>query len=482
MTKIIGRETEIQLLEDALMSPQAELIAIYGRRRVGKTYLVRTVYEKHLSFEISGIKDASLEEQLENFSETLTSTLQLDLSLAAPSSWLKAFRMLIRFLEKRPVSDGKKVIFFDEFPWFDTPKSKFLAAFDHFWNSWASRRPDLIVVICGSAASWMIQNIVRNKGGLHNRLTQRIRLQPFNLYETERFLLSKHIHLDRYSIVQLYMAVGGIPQYLNGVKPGESVAQTLDRLYFTKDGWLRDEHQHLYAALFENAEKHIAVIQALAEKSSGMTRSEILSACDISSGGTATKILEELIESGFLLDYIPFGKTSNEVVYKLGDEFSHFYHKFMVRSKASGPGTWLTQATGASYLSWCGYAFENLCLKHVPQIKEALGISGVYTEESIWRHIAKTPDDEGAQIDLLLDRRDNCINLIEIKFFSDIFSIDKNTASALRTKRRIFIEKTGTRKSVFFTLVSTFGAKPNEHYLGIVQNQVTMDALFKERR
>lgn len=479
MSLLIGRKSEIEILNDALSTPQSELIAVYGRRRVGKTHLIHTVYSSQMVFELSGIKNATLAEQLENFSETLSLRVHSDLSLAIPRSWLQAFRMLIHFLEHQPETEQKQVIFFDEFPWFDTPKSKFLSAFDHFWNSWAARRNNIVVVICGSAASWMIQNIVRNKGGLHNRLTQRIRLMPFNLYETEQFLNSKHIHLDRYSILQLYMAIGGIPQYLNGIRPGDSVAQSIDRLYFTHDGWLSDEHRNLYAALFDNAEKHTCIIRVLAEKPSGLTRSEILAACNIPSGGGATKTIEELVESGFILEYIPFNKTSKDAIFKLSDEYSHFYYKFIEGSKAIGAGAWLSRASGASWLSWSGFAFENLCLKHVSQIKKSLGISGVYTEQSPWRYISKDPDEDGTQIDLLLDRKDNCINLVEIKFASDTFTIDKNYAAALRTKRRIFVEKTGTRKSVFFTLLTTFGAKKNEHYLGIIQNQVTMDALFE---
>lgn len=480
MQKLIGRLPEIRTLNEALASTQAELIAIYGRRRVGKTHLIHSVYEANMAFEISGIKGVPLAAQLENFSETLSAYTSPDASLSIPRSWLQAFRMLTSFLEQLPDSGQKKVVFFDEFPWFDTPKSGFLAAFDHFWNSWASRRDNLVVVICGSAASWMIQNVVRNKGGLYNRITQRIRLMPFNLSETEQFFQSKNIHLDRYSILQLYMAIGGIPQYLNGVRSGDSVAQTIDRLFFTTDGWLSEEHRHLYAALFDNAEKHIAVVRALAQKPSGLTRTEILGACDMPSGGGASRTIDELIESGFILEYIPFNKTTKDALFRLCDEYSHFYYKFIEDRKAQGPGTWLTQALGASYLSWCGYAFENLCLKHVPQIKKALGISGVYTEQSTWRYVAKTPDDDGAQIDLLLDRKDNCINLIEIKFSGDVFTVDKDYAATLRTKRRVFMEKTATRKSVFFTLLSTFGAKTNEHYLGTIQNQLMMEALFEQ--
>jgi uncharacterized protein len=477
--ELIGREPEILSLNEATTSPRAELIAVYGRRRVGKTFLIRTVYEQNIVFELTGLKDANLTAQLENFSDTLADTFKPPIPLERPTKWMQAFRQLIHFIEA-DIREEKKVIFLDEFPWLDTPKSGFLQAFDHFWNNWASRKSNLIVVICGSAASWMIHNIVRNKGGLHNRLTRRIRLSPFNLYETERFLKKQGVVLERYQILELYMALGGIPQYLMDVKPGESPMQTIDRLCFTNEGWLRHEFQDLYPALFDNAEKHLEVVRALGEKPYGMTRTDIMDACSTTTGGTITNVLNELLQSGFISDYVPFGKTSRDVIYKLSDEYSLFYLKFIENSKSMGSGTWLSKSTSASYTVWCGFAFEHICLKHIPQIKKALGIAAVYTEHSIWRYKPKASEETGgAQIDLLFDRNDRCINLIEIKFSVKGFTIDKKYAEELRHKRWIFMEKTQTKKSVFLTMMTTFGVKTNEHYLSAVQNQIMMPALFE---
>ena len=477
MEQIIGRETEIQVLKDALASQQAELIAVYGRRRVGKTYLIRSVYERKILFEFTGLKDADLPQQIENFTLTLATAFKIEQPLTRPENWLQAFRLLINHWEaKRPRT--KKVIFLDELPWLDTPKSGFLAAFDHFWNNWASRQKNLVVVICGSAASWMIQNIVRNKGGLHNRITQRLRLQPFNLYETALYLKSKRVNLDPYSILQLYMVTGGIPQYLKDIKTGESALQAIDRLCFSDDGGLRDEFKYLYAALFDNPDRHICVVKALAEKPSGMTRTEIMSSCEFSSGGSFSKLIHELLESGFIAQYIPFGKTTNELIYKLCDEYSLFYLKFIENSKSTGKGSWLKKSTGQSWTSWSGFAFENICLRHIPQIKKALGISGIYTEQSVWRYAANK-EETGAQIDLLIDRQDNCINLCEIKFYNTEFIIDKKYADELENKRTVFLQKCQPKKSVFITLLTTFGAKENEQYWRVAQNQLKMSVLFE---
>lgn len=475
--KIIGRQSEINLLTEVLTSPDPELIALYGRRRVGKTYLIRNIYEKQIVFELTGLNKANLAQQLENFNDALIEKFQLPVETARPRTWIQAFRMLIHLLEKKP-TDVKQVIFLDEFPWLDTPKSNFLAAFDHFWNSWASKHAHLVVVICGSAASWMIQNVVRNKGGLHNRITRRMRLMPFNLHETELFLQNKHINIDRYQILQLYMVTGGIPHYLKNIRSGESTTQIIDRLCFTNDGFLIDEFKSLYEALFEQADKHIAIIKMLANKPSGMTRNELMTACQLSTGGSLTKLLDELSESGFIMGYIPFQKTSKDMIYKLCDEYTLFYLKFIDDSKSTGAGTWMSKFTSQSWKSWSGLAFEQICMKHLPQIKKALGISGIYTEQSVWRYASKDGD-KGVQIDLLIDRQDSCINICEMKFSTTPFVIDKKYADSLQSKRNVFLEKTATKKTIFMTMLTTFGVKNNEHYLNNVQNQLMMPILFE---
>ncbi len=478
MENMIGREAEKKILKEALSSRSAELIAIYGRRRVGKTYLIRTVYEKELILELTGLNNAAFSEQLENFNLTLIRTFGLPMTGVNPQTWLQAFHILIQVLETK-LGDTKKVFFLDEMPWFDTHKSGFLSAFDHFWNTWASKQNNLVVVICGSAASWMIQNVVRNRGGLHNRITRRIRLMPFNLYESELFLKNQFVHLDRYQLLQLYMVAGGIPHYLKDIRRGESVTQAIDRMCFTNDGLLSNEFKDLYAALFGTSEKHEAVVKALANKPNGLTRNEIIEACQLNSGGTVTKLLNELLESGFISEHYPYNK-SRDSIYWLSDEFSLFYLKFMEGSKASGEGTWQSKTTSSSWKSWSGLAFENIALKHIAQIKKALGISGVYSEQSAWRYVAKEATEKGVQIDLIIDRQDNCINLCEMKFSLTEFTIDKKYADELNLKRRIFLAKTGTKKTAFITMLTTFGVKENGHYLSTVQNQLIMDVLFEK--
>ncbi len=476
MADLIGRVEEQALLARNENSGQAELVVVYGRRRVGKTYLVRAVFEKQMAFELSGIHNASLSHQLENF-RTALSEVSGKLPLAKPGSWIEAFSMLTNYLTPL-VKKQRRVVFIDEFPWLSTPRSGFIQAFENFWNTWASRQKNLIIVICGSAAAWMIQKVINNKGGLHNRVTRRIRLLPFTLSETKAFFSERKINLDQYQVLQIYMVIGGIPQYLKEVEKGESAMQAIDRICFTKDGLLHQEFKNLFLSLFDDATYHMAVIRVLANKSHGLTRTEIIKACKLTSGGGTTKILDELTESGFITPYIPFDRAAKDSIYKLTDEYSHFYVKFMEGNRINGAGSWIKFSAGTSWKSWSGNAFESVCMKHILQIKKALGIQGVHTETSTWRYHPKKGE-QGAQIDLLIDRQDKCINICEMKFSTTAYEITKSYAKELENKQRVLREKTGTRKTLFLTMVTTYGVKNADSIPGLIQNEVTMEALFR---
>ena len=474
---LIGRSKEQEVLLKALHSRNPEMVAVIGRRRVGKTFLIRSVYAGQMAFEISGIQDATLREQLKNFKYQLQNTFGTVAPAEKPASWLDAFQQLITCLEPK-IGPEKLVVFFDELPWLATRRSDFLKGLSFFWNSWASQK-NIVVVICGSSASWMIQKVVEHRGGLHNRLTKRIHLLPFNLCETEAFLKSLNLKFDRYQIVQLYMAMGGIPHYLNEIEGGLSAAQNIERICFSPSGLLNNEFSRLYPALFDNADHHIAVIKALAEKWQGLTRTEIIAQSKLADGGGLTRCLDELIASGFISSYFPFGKKKKEMLYRLTDEYSLFYLQFIENKAYKGTDVWQELSQTQHYKSWSGYAFESLCLKHIPQIKKALGISGVYTETSSF-YQKGTEQNPGVQIELLIDRKDNVINVFELKFYTGLLSINKAYAENLREKMTIFRELTQTRKQLFLNLLTTFGLKPNEHSIGLIDKDLTMEVLFQE--
>ncbi|MFI5124796.1 MAG: ATP-binding protein [Chitinophagales bacterium] len=471
--EIIGRENETQILGKLLQSRRAELLAIYGRRRVGKTYLIKTYYKEHLAFSCSGQYNGKTREQLINFTEQLNAYFPGQKRMLAAATWQEAFGFLRAGIDS--IGHGrKKVIFFDELPWLDSHKSGFVSSFSYFWNAYAEERNDLLFVICGSAASWIIDKIVNNKGGLHNRITQRIRLLPFTLLETEQYLAHKNIKLERYQLLQLYMVMGGVPAYLDAIERGKSAAQNIEKMCFSKDGVLTGEFENLYAALFNRPEKHIQVIEALAKKNKGLTRAEILKTGKLLTGGGITSVLNELTESGFIERLNMFGNVQKESVYHLTDEYSLFYFKFMQHQERA---QWLLKQTTPSYTSWCGYAFENISLKHIAQIKRALQIGAVQTTESSWS-LAGNKERDGAQIDLLIDRADQTITFCEIKFSTKPFVIDKKYAAELRHKVDVFRRQTNTRKALLLTFITTYGIAGNEYKEQLADGEITMEALF----
>ncbi len=467
MPKLIGRVHETALLKDALHNNKSELIAIYGRRRIGKTFLIREFFASQIIFEVTGLYKGNMKDQLANFTKELARKTK---KKTAPANWLEAFGLLEQYLSKLQ-SARKKVIFIDEFPWMATAKSKFLMAFENFWNRYCTTRNDLIVVICGSAASYMIQKIIKNKGGLHNRITQQIRLLPFNLHETRLFLKSRGISYTPYDIIQLYMAMGGIPHYLEKLQKGKSVAQNIDRLCFGKDGVLKTEFTQLYASLFDDSDKHLAIIKTLADSNKGITRQELIDRSKISSGGDFSLKLEELTESGFVSEYVYYGNKKQLTLYRLSDEYSKFYIKFIRNHKNSGAGTWQRLHKSAGYNAWAGFSFETLCLKHIEQIKRSLRIDAIFSTNSSWFN-------KQAQVDLLIDRDDNIMNLCEMKFYNAPFTINKQYYGNLKNKITALQQETGTRKNIFLTMVTAFGITENVYSKELVQNTITIDDLF----
>lgn len=473
-TAFIGRKEEKEILQEALHSLEAEMVAVIGRRRVGKTFMVKTVYAKDMAFDITGIQNGELQDQLRIFRDQLMEYLKSEIIIPIPKDWFEAFRLLQDYLQTLP-KDKKQVVFFDELPWLATHKSKFLQAFGYFWNSWAWQQ-NLVVVICGSAASWMIRKVVNNTGGLYNRITKRIYLQPFTLSETEEYLNAKHLKFNRYQIVQLYMALGGIPHYLKEIKKGKSAVQNINDICFSRNGLLRDEFKRLYPSLFPNADKHFKIIRALANKQEGLTRPEIVKQTQFADGGGLTTILDELSHSGFITPYRTFRKKKGKI-YRLTDEYSLFYLKFIEHNALEGQDIWQHLSQTQSYKSWTGYAFENICLKHVPNIKKALGISGIYSLSSSF-YRKGTSTEKGIQVDLLIDRNDHVINLFEIKFYNKEFIMTKTYADSLRKKMWRFEEITKTKKQIFWVFISSFGLKKNEHSLDIIHQSLTLDDLF----
>ncbi len=477
---MVGREEEIREMNERYDSGRPEFIAVYGRRRVGKTYLINEVLKDRITFRHSGLSPVDeqnhkngLKEQLRHF--YLSLQLQGMKKSKCPTSWLEAFFMLERHLQS--IDDGsRQVVFLDELPWMDTPRSGFITALEAFWNGWAYHRDNMMLVVCGSATSWMTDKLINNYGGLYGRLTSRMKLAPFTLGECERFFQSKGITLSRYDIAQAYMVVGGIPYYLDYMRKGLSLAQNIDRLFFAEGAKLRDEYDRLFASVFSNPEQMKSIVQLLGTRHSGFTRQEILSKTGLDDGGAVTKLLKSLEVSDFIKSYVPFGKGKRDLHYKLTDPFCLFHLKFVQGQTETDPDFWMHNVASQTVSVWRGIAFEELCFSHIGQIKKALDILGVSSRQSAFV-VKGDGETEGMQIDLIIDRKDNVLNLCEMKFVGSVFEVDNDYEKKLRHRLQWMLDHINRKQSLQMTLVTTFGLKYGYHS-GAFQQVVTLDQLF----
>ncbi len=475
---IIGRKREQKLLEKAYRSNEAEFIALYGRRRVGKTYLIREFFtnKKCHFFHATGLQNGDLKIQLKKFSEALSLTFFNNAPLETPKSWGDAFALLqAQLLQAR----GKVVIFLDELPWLATRKSGLLQELDYYWNRhWVGMR-NVILVVCGSSASWLIKKIIYAKGGLHNRTTAQIKLLPFSLGETDAYLKSRKIKLNHKHVLSLYMAVGGIPYYLRYVDHGFSADQNIQHIIFDNEAPLRDEFTKLFDSLFENADAYKELVTLIAHQKEGLTRVELNSLSKASqSGGRLSERLDDLISAGFIEEYIPWGRTTGSY-YKLIDEYCLFHLHWVAshKGKKFAQEYWLDQSQRPAYYAWSGYAFEAVCMKHIDEIVRALKIRASSTIGS-WRTSGRKTSEQGAQIDLVIDRSDNAITLGEIKYTQQPFAIDKQYAQKLRATIALFKQKTKTTKQIFLAMISANGLKKTLYSEELVTSLVTLADLF----
>lgn len=480
METIIGRTREIKELNDLYSSRRPQFVAIYGRRRVGKTFLVDEALNGKITFRHAGLspigeddKKNMLKEQLLNFQFSL---MRQGLKKAnAPKSWLEAFFMLETLLEDK--DDGsRQVVFLDELPWMDTPRSGFVTALEAFWNGWGCHRHNFMLVVCGSATSWMQDKLVNNHGGLYDRLTYEIKLSPFTLLECERFFQSMDVRLSRYDIAQAYMAIGGIPYYLGYFQRGLSLSQNIDNLFFSEDAKLSREYERLFSSVFTRPEDEKKIVRFLSSRLYGYQREDISRGTELANNGNLTKMLEALVASDFVRKYIPFGFKKNETHYKLVDPFCLFFIRFVLGAKERDSQFWLHNENMPSVTSWRGVAFEQLCFSHIAQIKKTLGIEGIASSQSAWA-VRGNDGQDGGQMDMLINRADHVVNMCEMKFYSGDFSVDKSYYRKLQDRQRMLAAQLSKKATIHQTLVTTYGLAYNE-YSGIFQNTVVLDDLF----
>ena len=473
MDKLIGRKLEQAKLQACMESERSEFVVVYGRRRIGKTFLVRRFFKDNYAFSFVGKHEMRREQQLAEFAKEL---MCYSHSTFVPQlkNWTKAFDALQRLLETYNIP-GKKVVFFDEMPWMDTPKSDFVSALENFWNGWANMRDDIVLVACGSATSWMVDKLLHNQGGLFNRITQKIYLRPFKLSEMEQYLDEKHFGWNRYQIAQCYMILGGIPFYLTLLNPKLSLLSNIDELFFADaHAMLRTEYNELYSTLFKRPDNYLAVIRMLTERKEGFTRKEISEKTKLG-GAALSKILSDLEQCDFIFSYARYGNAKNNAIYRIKDFYTLFYYKYVNGIDTKDSLRWTHLSSTPQVSSWQGFSFELLCLLHLDEIKKALGIDRILNDASAWR--SRQPE-QNTQIDLVIERADHNINLCEMKFSSGMYAIDKGYEQKLRERMSIFLAETMTRCSTRITMVTTYGVLQNKHS-GIVNDEVLLDDLFE---
>lgn len=484
---LIGREKEQKRLLQVVSEEDSMFVALYGRRRVGKTYLVRETFNNTFTFYHTGLAKSPMKKQLAAWRLSLR---EYGLKKATlPHTWLDAFEALKEII--RQSDEPKKIIFIDELPWMDTQRSGFIPALEHFWNGWASARKDVVLIVCGSATSWIIKKILKNKGGLHNRVNTKIHLQPFSLNECECYATHRKLGMNRRQLMEAYMIMGGIPFYWSKLERNLSLAQNIDNLFFNPDGELHDEFDELYASLFKNPEPYITVVHTLGTKRIGMTRDELIDEAGLQDNGRLTEILKDLEACGFIRRYTNFALKTKNAVFQLIDSYTLFYYRFIQFNTGADECFWSRQSGSNIYYNWCGLAFERVCLLHVAQIRKALSIFGTISRVCSWYlpALPKKQDDQtkpsnapkpkGAQIDLLIDREDGVIDLCEMKYTKQPYEVTYDDEQKVQNRRDRLKAETGTDKSIHLILVSASGVKPNG-YSDEFQDIITADALFKE--
>ena len=473
MRMLIARKKERGLLTSALKADESQFIAVFGRRRVGKTYLIRETLAGSFVFQHTGYANTGTKGQLFAFAASLKEYGLQDFD--SPSNWLEAFELLKDLIRKS--SYDRKVVFIDELSWMDSGRSDLMPALEGFWNGWASARKDIVLIVCGSATSWMLSKVVHNKGGLYNRLTAQINLMPFTLAECKEYAASRGIVMNHHQLLECYMIMGGVPYYWSLLHKELSLSQNIDRIFFADDAPLRDEFRYLFRSLFKRPDSYVAIIEALGTRKAGMERTELLEATGLTNSGGFTSKLEELEQCGFIRKYREYGKERKNAVYQLIDSFTLFHYKFLEK-RPTDERYWSNQENTPAHNAWCGIAFERVCLQHIGEMKKALGISGVITDVSSWRCAADSERGiSGSQIDLLIDRRDQVINLCEMKYSTHEYSITKEVDANVRRKVSDFRSVTGTKSAIHVTFVTPYGLAHNS-YAGNVQSVITADDLF----
>ena len=483
----IERDSELKILEDEYSKKSSSFVAVYGRRRVGKTELVNRFFQTKecFLFSITGAYDSNLKSHLDNFADKFSLAFDYSLSEQNFKNWNEAFRALRDALSEISTKKGCKIgLFIDELPWLaQVKKDGFKSALSLFWNDFASKRDDIMLVVCGSATSWIIEHIIDDSGSLSNRVTAIIHLKSFNLKETKIFLKAYGCkNISDEEVLRYYMVLGGVAHYLKMINCKQSFVENIQRIFFTQNGILRTEYNRLFRSLFKNFKIHELIVEYLATTWSGLTLSDLNKKQKLSSTSTLTNALKELEESNFITKKKKFGQNKRDRVYRLQDPFIYFFTKWVKKTATveifQNKNYFLRLYLSHKYKIWSGYAFENICHNHIVEIKKALGVEGVLTTTHYWRYLPIDKNKTGTQIDLLMVREDSVANIIECKYHNQEFTITKKYAKELEDKVTIFNEQTNYKYSTQIAILTLNGINKNSYYNTIEVENIEIKKLF----
>ncbi len=472
--KIIGRKAEKKELEQCEKSKKSELVCVYGRRRAGKTYLVEQTFGDYFAFRAIGLEKGSIKDQLKAFNQRLQECG--DEVRKVPQNWFEAFSRLDKILSRDDIilsPHGKKIVFFDEFPWFATQRSDFLLAFEDFWNRRGTQSGDLVFIICGSATSWIIKNVLEDSGSMYKRVTAQIFIKPFSLAETKLYFDDNEFDWSKEQIMEFQMVFGGLPFFMSLMNENESFRQNIDRLLFRPNALLQDETDKLLESTLKKSPVYGQILGELSSHLYGMKKSECQEKLNIPVG-TFTRAVEDLIKCRYIVEYTRNYEKSNPLYIQLVDPYLLFHFHFLSNRKRITSYEDLSSNIGL-YSNWRGHAFEILCFHHLDQIKKSLGISGVKTECFSWTN---SEDKEKIQIDMVIERDDKITNICEMKCTDQPFVMSKEDDLSLLRKRDIFKEKTRTKNSIRIVLVSAAGLSGVAHTEHI-SDVITLGDLFE---
>lgn len=477
---MIGRKKELALLNSLCEEEKSKLVVVHGRRRIGKTFLVDYMFQTHrkdcLFFKFTGSADQNSSVQKDYFVEAIYEWFKVEPSKPI-EKWHEVFIFLKRTIEaeiKEKNHQGKVIVFIDEVAWIDKHnKAGFLSAFGHFYNTYIEKNNNLIVILCGSNASWIKNKILKDTSGpLYHRVDVEIPLYPFDLQETKEYLIKeKRFDIDDKSVVDIYMILGGVAKYLSYLDSKLSIAQNINKLFFSLHAPLYSEYEALFKSLFyDKSSNHRKIMDLLISKQSGFEMMEIEKLLKEIKSSTLRVNIEELIDTGFIKPIARYAHASRNTKYIACDPLCNFFIKWVQPLSKNDIASLIdyfeTKSTSHDYIIWQGFAFEMVMISNIELYLKARGLSSGVKSIGYWDYTTQSEDESGAQIDILIEYIGNTYDIVECKYYNDEFIIDKAYAKNIQNKKEMFI-KYGIKNKKFdlkVVMLTTYGTKINQYY------------------